>query len=757
MAIQFHALKISDPGLFGVSLTGTVSRSDKAALEELAQQATARNKVKLVLDLSRLSSLGGSGARVLAEFQRQLLEMKGEAVFVGVGTVVRHFLDGKFNDLPLRYYLTVEDAVENFDNNNYSAPDHSLLQSAASATDVSSLKDTEDHQMSGSPKSESNSTSDEVGAMSFYDDEDEDPDSGLDGLLEEFTGKDARKGRRREHHYTSLNEAISSLGTLKNEKNRQEFSEALTNLLFSQGLADDVTLLFPVGLHLKSVNEEFSIPLAGSLARQLVDYGRPLTILDLLDDELVASEVEFLEELNPEIILPLLQDRQLIGVLLLNNHERDRDYTVGENFAFELLIEVLSKTAADDLSPSATLDKPKSSKTELLEAAQSVASTSPTETLPELNETLYHLALDLPEADDRPHFWRIFWRHAKKTMPLDQLAFLAPNGKRPQVMAGYDNDWLALDLSHDRLSMFFRSIERPVKVSNLPSLFGETKSKMIDAGIDWLVSLKWDDQYLGMCLLGGKLEEMEMFPEDRLMQIFEPTAQLLSRFDGHHDNADVTQGIVQTLMGEREIRCFGSDMVTESMVSQLNLLASEMGFPPDQHRDLVYGCLLRDLGMVGQPDEMMVAPSDMAPEQLQVYYQHPERGRNLLAGRNLPSTIVEVVSCHHERFNGQGYPEGLAGKDIPLSARVVSVVENYVAMIQGVGLPEPLSAEEAAVAIREDEGGRFDPDIVSVFLQAMLSEAGSCEAEQMHDSDSESTNPESTAAEPENSRETVPV
>jgi len=708
MAIKFKPLKLKNPDLFGVSLTGSVSRSDKSALQELADQAMSRSKVQLVLDLSKLTSLGGSGARVLADFQRQLLAAGGEAVFVGVGTVVRHFLDGKFTDLPLRYYLTLEDAVEKFHEENYSPPDHAALLPPRTKPEIS------DEVISETPESDIS-----VGAMSFHDDDEdvEDADSGLDDLLGEFTGKDARKGRRKEHHYMSLADAVKALGTWHNGENRKEFADALSNLLFSQGLAENVTLLFPKGVHLCSTSDETRIPLAGSLARQLVNYARPMTTLDLLDDELGDSEIAFLEKMVPDMILPLLQDQQLIGVVLLSNSGQDREYTVVDNFAFELLMNVLSQAETPAVKTNSA-----ASGNDLVEAAKSVTAPLCSDSSADLQETLYHLALELPEADDRPHFWRIFARHAGKVLPLEELAFLASDACRPQLMVGDDSGVMALDLGQERLQMFFRTMERPVRVVNLPSLFQEIKEKMTAVGVQWLVGLKWEDQYLGMVLLGCDLEGIEMFPEERLMQLLEPTGRLLARFDGHNDDADVTQGLVQTLMAEREIRCYGSDDVTTAMVQQLNLLAGEMGFPPDQHRDLVYGCLLRDIGLVAQSDDLMVAPAEMSPEQLQVYYQHPERGRDLLKDLDLPTTIVEVVACHHERFNGQGYPEGLTGRDIPLTARVVTVVENYVAMIRGIGMESPMNREDAARELRADTGGRFDPDIVTVFLQAVFAE-----------------------------------
>ncbi len=521
------------------------------------------------------------------------------------------------------------------------------------------------------------------------------------------------------YHYTSLDEAILAVGAWHEGKGREEFASALTNLLFSQGLADVVTMMFPSGILLQTLDGEWQLPLSGSFARQMVAASRPLSMLDIRDDELAQSELDFLEAVNPEMILPLMVGQQLVGAILLANDEGGREYTVGECFAFELLIKVLKLPAEEPAAAQAHSQA--SSSGDLVEAARSL-DRGGSSAGKEMDNILFRLAMDLPEADDRPHFWRIFQRYVSRIYPIAELAFLDPGSHRPQVMFGMDNDWMALELGNERLQMFFRTMERPVLVDNLPSFFKDVKEKMQAVGVHWLVPMHQEESYLGLVLLACDLSRIVDAPEDRLMQIFEPTARLLARFDGRQDDADVTRDLVQVLMSEREKRCYGSDNFTLAMAGHLDMLAREMALPPDQHRDLVYGCLLRDIGLVGQSDELMTAPDTMTPEQLQVYYQHPQRGEELVTGLGLPTTIVEVIAAHHERFNGQGYPEGLMGREIPLAARIVTVVENYVGMVQGVGGREPLTPVEAAVQLREDPGGRFDPDILAVFLKAVLPE-----------------------------------
>ena len=339
-----------------------------------------------------------------------------------------------------------------------------------------------------------------------------------------------------------------------------------------------------------------------------------------------------------------------------------------------------------------------------------------------LAEVLLRLALDLPDADDRPHFWRIFGRNLWPVLPMRTLAFLGPDQRRPQVMIGRNESLLALDLSSKKLKNYFRTIERPVEVCNFPSFFKETKTALEDAGAEWVVGLKWEENFLGTIILTCEPQFEAEAPEELIGELFTETARLLSRFDGSHENADVNLELVRILMGQREKRMYGSDDMTQAMVAHVHRLARVMGFPPDQERDLIYGCLLRDIGLIDKDDALMGTPERMDPVQWSLFKRHPEEGAGLLTDLNLPRTIMDVVSHHHERFSGEGFPKGLKGNKIPLAARVVTVVENYVAMVTGTEDRLPVSPQDAARILRDNLGTRYDPDIVELFLKAVLPE-----------------------------------
>ena len=83
---------------------------------------------------------------------------------------------------------------------------------------------------------------------------------------------------------------------------------------------------------------------------------------------------------------------------------------------------------------------------------------------------------------------------------------------------------------------------------------------------------------------------------------------------------------------------------------------------------------------------------------------------------------AKVVLCHHERFNGEGYPSGLQGPQIPLGARIVSVVESYAAMLQERPTRAALSEEEALNTLRENWGIRYDPEVIKAFVEVVEEE-----------------------------------
>ncbi len=133
---------------------------------------------------------------------------------------------------------------------------------------------------------------------------------------------------------------------------------------------------------------------------------------------------------------------------------------------------------------------------------------------------------------------------------------------------------------------------------------------------------------------------------------------------------------------------------------------------------------LHDVGKVGISDEILNKPGKLTDEEFQIMKTHTTIGEHTLAsaleetGPNaLLQMCVDIAYCHHERYDGKGYPRGIAGDDIPLAARIISIVDAYDAITSARCYKQGLSHDKAVEIIRKDSGSHFDPHLVEAFLE----------------------------------------
>jgi PAS domain S-box-containing protein len=162
------------------------------------------------------------------------------------------------------------------------------------------------------------------------------------------------------------------------------------------------------------------------------------------------------------------------------------------------------------------------------------------------------------------------------------------------------------------------------------------------------------------------------------------------------------------------------------------LLATELAQSPDppaainDHfiEDLCLSSMLHDIGKIGIPDAILLKPGRLTDEEFALMQQHCEYGSNALASAERDSESLsflrlgqEITRSHHERWDGTGYPLGLKGEDIPLSARIISLVDVYDALTSKRPYKEAFSHEQACRVILSESGRLFDPMIVAAFLR----------------------------------------
>jgi HD-GYP domain-containing protein (c-di-GMP phosphodiesterase class II) len=141
--------------------------------------------------------------------------------------------------------------------------------------------------------------------------------------------------------------------------------------------------------------------------------------------------------------------------------------------------------------------------------------------------------------------------------------------------------------------------------------------------------------------------------------------------------------------------------------------------------DLVHvrrGALLHDIGKMGIPDAILLKPGQLTPEEWAGMLKHPTYAYDLLAPIDYLHPALDIPYCHHERWDGTGYPRGLKGEEIPLAARIFALVDVWDALTSDRPYRPAWERERALAYIREQAGKHFDPAIVPVFLN-MLNDA----------------------------------
>jgi putative two-component system response regulator len=144
-------------------------------------------------------------------------------------------------------------------------------------------------------------------------------------------------------------------------------------------------------------------------------------------------------------------------------------------------------------------------------------------------------------------------------------------------------------------------------------------------------------------------------------------------------------------------------------------LGQEMGLGTDRIRDLELGAMLHDIGKCKIPDAILNKAGPLTADEWSVMRRHPEYGADIVRKIDFLRGAVDVVGNHHEKFDGSGYPLGLRGDGIPLSARIFMVVDAYDTITSRRSYKEPRSPEEALVEIRRCAGSHFDPAVVDAF------------------------------------------
>jgi putative two-component system response regulator len=147
-------------------------------------------------------------------------------------------------------------------------------------------------------------------------------------------------------------------------------------------------------------------------------------------------------------------------------------------------------------------------------------------------------------------------------------------------------------------------------------------------------------------------------------------------------------------------------------------IAQKMSLDGGLAKALLYAAPMHDIGKIGIPDRILLKPGKLDAEEWETMKQHTVIGARILQGskHDYMKLAEEISLTHHEKWNGTGYPQGLAGEHIPVSGRIVAVADVFDAIISRRPYKPALSPKEAFTLIEEERGTHFDPDVIDAFI-----------------------------------------
>ena len=163
------------------------------------------------------------------------------------------------------------------------------------------------------------------------------------------------------------------------------------------------------------------------------------------------------------------------------------------------------------------------------------------------------------------------------------------------------------------------------------------------------------------------------------------------------------------------------DSTTGDHVERVNAyaqtLAAELGWDESRRNALEFGAILHDIGKIAVPEAILSKRGPLTDEEWAEMRKHPEVGKRMIAGIPYLAPAVPIVLFHHERWDGKGYPDGLAGEAIPEEARLLSIVDTFDAMTSDRPYRPAIPVSVTFETILEQSGTQFDPGLVSVFVR----------------------------------------
>ena len=238
-----------------------------------------------------------------------------------------------------------------------------------------------------------------------------------------------------------------------------------------------------------------------------------------------------------------------------------------------------------------------------------------------------------------------------------------------------------------------------------------------------LCPLKVSGEVLGLLVLGERRElNREPFDSDKMRMISaiaDQAANALQRANMHEQMENTFLETVLALANAMDARDTYTNNHSQRLSTMAEIMCREVNGSEDEVWAVHWAGMLHDIGKIGVPDQILKKNGPLSAEDWIKMRQHPDIGARIVAPVKKLGNVAPLIRAHHERYDGNGYPAKLKGKNIPLGARILSIADAYTAMTDDRVYHRPLSPDEAINELRDKKETQFDPELVEVFISLL--------------------------------------
>jgi putative nucleotidyltransferase with HDIG domain len=447
----------------------------------------------------------------------------------------------------------------------------------------------------------------------------------------------------------------------------------------------------------------------------LASHDQPLTDHDLevhpQFNSMWRKERQDLNELEVKLLIPLKVQKELIGIFSIGPKKSEQEYSEDD----QLTLLTLANQSAVAIENA-----------RLYTAEQN--------RLKEM-DTLYSMARRLVATDNFDAVVRTVARHASESVGASYARIVTReengdyfcravyphnnglndlrDGWKESLVAEYFYSWI---LQHG---------EPVVLHYNDPDLHPEEKETLFFMGADTvcLSPLIGGEENMGLLILGNTTNDRKEILDTqkiRLINVISDYATSAMQRAVLHDRLeDNFLQTVVSLANAMDARDTYTRDHSQRMADMATSVGRAMKLSPDDIESVHWAAILHDIGKIGVPDEILNKKGSLTKEEWIIMKEHPIIGAQIVEPIKHLSAVAPIIRAHHEKYDGTGYPYGLEGEDIPMPARVLAVVDAYVAIRDERIYSKAHTHEEAVAELRRASGTQFDPRVVDVFCKTI--------------------------------------